>query len=57
MKLLQLIIDFLDLNHDKCFECNKSKDGNCYGVVGGDKGTCNLAYQCIDCKHHTFIAL
>ena len=36
---------------DKCFAENKSTDGNCYGLLGGDRTTDYLAFCCLGCEH------
>ena len=39
------------IDRDGCFS-EHQRDGVCYGLHGGDKGSDGLCYTCIDCPHH-----
>lgn len=43
------------ISHDSCYEKYKSKDGKCYGVVGGNWNTDYLSEACVNCKHHCML--
>ena len=48
--LMAKIQEKRDKETDECFK-RYGKTDVCYGLYGGDEGTCYTAYQCIGCKY------
>lgn len=51
MWLLDKLKERSKRHKNKCFEENKSEDGKCYGLLGGDRSTDYLTFCCLGCEH------